>query len=143
MRAAMLILLASPFAVAAPVPKALAHPTVEVTLAANTPSVLEVTVRNTGKEPLELPYRVMPLEHFTITLRGEKGKLYTIPAFGENAKDAKPGTLTIPAGKSETLSVHTCHFLPEIGEPGQKVTFTARLKLGDKVNEAKPLTVDE
>lgn len=140
MRTAMLILLASSFAVAAPVPKAPEKPTVELKLHADSPLELEITIQNNGKEPLELPFRVTPLELVTIVLQGEKGKKYTIPPFDEDI-DGRAGTLTIAAGESKTLSVHTCHSLPELGEPGQKVTFSARLKLGDKVYEAKPLTV--
>ena len=113
-------------------------------MSAKTPSVLTITIHNNGKEPLALPYRVTPLELVTIGLRGEKGKKYTTPPFEDDADIAGgAGTLTIPAGKSETLTVHTCHYLPELGEPGQKVTFSARLKIGQKVYEAKPLTVDE
>ncbi len=144
MRAVVLILLAIPFAVAAPVPKGPAKPAVEVTLAAESQRVLEITIQNNSKELLELPYRVTPLEVITVVLQGEKGKKYAIPPFNEDEDIAGGrGTLTIPAGKSKTLTVHTCHYLPELGEPGQKVTFSARLKLGDRVYEAKPLTVEE
>jgi len=142
MRVAMLILLASPFAVAAPVPKRAEKPAAELKLSAD-PLVLEITIQNNGKEPLELPYRVMPLEHFTIELRGANGKSYTIPRLGENVTDAKPGILTIPPGESETLSLHICHYMPQVGKPGEKFTVAARLKHGDKVYESKPLTVDE
>ncbi len=142
MRAAMLILLASPLAVAAPVPKPPAKPSVEVKLSADSPLVLNITIRNDGKELLELPFRVTPLELVTVVLQGEKGKKYTIPPFDEDI-DGRAGTLTIAAGESKTFSVHTCHYLPKVGESGQKITFSARLKHGDKVYEAKSLTVGE
>ena len=50
--------------------------------------------------------------------------------------------LTVPAGKSKTLSLHTCHYLPELEEGEQKVTFIARLKHDGKTIESKPLTVN-
>jgi hypothetical protein len=142
MRAVALLLLTGLFAVAAPVPKQIEKPGVEVKLWADNQLVLNVTIQNHGKKPLELPYRVSPLELVTVTLQGEMGKTYTTPPFDEDDNIAGgSGTLTIPAGESKTLSVHTCHFLPELGEPGQKVTFTARLKHGAKVFDAKPLLV--
>ena len=104
--------------------------------------VLEITIQNNGKEPLELPYRVTPLEHFVVELQGEKGKQYKIQHTGEKDDKAEPGTLTVPAGKSKTLSVHTCHYLPALGEGEQKVTFIARRKHDGKTIKSKPLTVN-
>ena len=127
---------------AAPVPKQPEKPSVELKLSADNQLVLEITIHNNGKEPLELPYRVTPFEHFVVELRGEKGKQYKIQHTGEKVDKAEPGTLTVPAGKSKTLSLHTCHYLPELGEPEQKVTFTARLKHDGKTIESKPLTVN-
>ena len=103
--------------------------------------VLEITIQNNGKGPLELPYRVTPFEHFVVEIQGEKGGQYKIQNTGEGVEKPKPGTLTVPAGKSETLSLHTCHFLPEVGKPGEKFTFTVRLKHDGKTFESKPLTV--
>lgn len=140
MRPVALLLLA-PFVAAAPVPKPPAKSDVELTLSAETTDVLHVTIRNTGPAAVELPYRVTPLEHVTVTLTGDQGKSYTLPAFGRTDGDAAPGTLTIPAGESRTFPVHTCHVLTEVGEPGQTITFPARLKAGKRVVDAKPLTV--
>jgi hypothetical protein len=126
---------------AAPVPKQLEKPTVELTLAAQNPLVLEITIQNHGKEPIELPYRVTPFEHLVVELQGEKGKPYKVEHTGEADEKAEPGTLKVPPGESTTLTLHTCHYLPEVGEPGQQVTFTARLKHDGKTFESKPLTV--
>jgi hypothetical protein len=101
-----------------------------------------ITIENNGKQPLELPYRVTPLEHFVVELHGEQGKPYKIQHSGEKVDKAQPGTLTVPAGKSNTLSLHTCHYLPALGEGEQKVTFIARLKHDGKTIESKPLTVN-
>ncbi len=128
--------------IAAPVPKQPEKPTLDLKLSAANQLVLEITIQNNGKEPLELPYRATPFEHIVVDLKGEKGKQYKIEFSGENMADATPGTLTISAGKSKTLTVHTCHSLPELGDPGQKITFTARLKHGGKTIESKPLTVN-
>lgn len=103
--------------------------------------VLEITVQNNGMESLELSYRDSPFEHIAIDLQGEKGNKYTIQYVSESAAKATPGTLTVPAGESVALSLHTCHYLPEVGKPGQKITFTARLKHGGKTVESIPLTV--
>jgi hypothetical protein len=122
-------------------------PAVELKLSASNQNELTITIQNHGQQPLELPYRVTPLEHFVVELQGEQGKQYKIEHRGKQAGQAKPGTLTIPAGKSKTLSIHTCHYLPALGEGEQKVTFIARLKHArlkhnGKSIESKPLTVN-
>jgi hypothetical protein len=111
-------------------------------LSADNQLALEITIQNNGKEPLELPYRVTPFEHFVVELQGENGKQYKIEHTGEKVDKAQPSTLTVPAGKSKTLSLHTCHYLRELGEGEQKVTFIARLKHAGKTIESKPLTVN-
>src|SRR5262245_41547551 len=75
MRLLTLLLLPS-LTFAAPVPKSLKAPAIELALSAESASVLEVTVRNNGRDPLELPYRVTPLEQLDIDLCGEKGERY-------------------------------------------------------------------
>ena len=137
---ALLILPSLAFAAAAP--KQPEKPGVELKLSADNQLALEITIQNNGKEPLELPYRVTPLEHFVVELQGENGKQYNIQHSGEKTDKAEPGTLTVPAGKSKTLSLHTCHFLPALGESAQNVTFIARLKHNGKTIESKPLTVN-
>lgn len=117
-------------------------PDVVLKLAAANQLVLEITIQNRGTGPLELPYRVTPFEHFVVELQGEKGKHYKIEHTEKRVDKAEPGTLTIPAGKSKTLSVHTCHYLHTLGEGEQKVTFIARLKHEGQTVESKPLTVD-
>ena len=136
------LLILSSLAFAAPAPMQPEKPGVELKLSANNQSALEITIQNNGKEPLELPYRVTRFEHFVVELHGEKGKQYKIQQTGEEVDEAEPGTLTVPAGKSKTLSVHTCHYLPALGEGEQKITFIARLKHDGKTIESKPLTVD-
>lgn len=141
MRLIALLILPS-LAFAAPAPKQAEKPDVELKLSADNQSVLDITIQNNGKEPLELPYRVTPFEHFVVELQGEKGKQYKIQYTEKKGDKAEPGALTVPAGKSKTLSVHTCHFLGELGEGEQKVTFIARLKLAGRSIESKPLTVN-
>lgn len=141
MRLIVLLILPS-LAFAVPAPKQLEKPGIEVTLSAQNQLVLEITIQNNGKEPLELPYRVTPFEYLVVDLDGENGKHYKIQQSDDKVDKAEPGTLTIPAGKSATLSLHTCHFLPRLGDPGQTVTFTARLKHDGKTTESKPLTVN-
>ena len=141
MRLIALMILPS-LAFAAPAPEQPEKPCVELKLSADNQNELEITIQNNGTEPLELPYRVTPFEHFVVELRGEKGKQYKIQHTGEKVDQAEPGTLTVPAGRSRTLSVHTCHFLHELGEGEQKVTFIARLKHDGKTIESKPLTVN-
>ncbi len=136
------LLILPSLAFAAPAPKQPEKPDVELKLSANNQDVLEITIQNNGKEPLELPYRVTPFEHFVVELQGEMGKRYKIQHTGEKVDKAEPGTLTVPAGKSKTLSLHTCHYLPALGEGEQKVTFIARLKRDGRTIESKPLTVD-
>lgn len=89
-----------------------------------------------------MPYRVSPFEHFVVELQGEQGKQYKIEHTGKKVDKEEPGTLTVPAGKSKTLSVHTCHFLGQLGEGEQKVTFIARLKYDGQTIESKPLTIN-
>jgi len=141
MRLIALLILPS-LAFAAPAPKQPEKPGVELKLSADNQLALEITIQNNGKEPLELPYRVTPFEHFVVELQGEKGKPYKIQHTGEKVDKAEPGTLTVPAGKSKILSLHTCHYLPALGEGEQKVTFIARLKHDGKTIESKPLTVN-
>lgn len=141
MRLIALLILPS-LAFAAQPPKQPEKPGVELKLSANNQDVLEITIQNNGKEPLELPYRVTPFEHFVVELQGGLGKQYKIHHSGEKVDKAEPGTLTVPAGKSKTLSMHTCHYLPALGEREQKVTFIARLKHDGKTIESKPLTVN-
>ncbi len=143
MRLLALLLIPS-LAFAAPVPKSLKshkQPALELILSADSSNVLEVTVRNNGRDPLELPFRGTPLDQLEIDLRGEKGEHYTIKIRGEKDAEGVPGSVMILAGKSETLSVHTCHSLPEVGGAGQTIIFTARLKHDGKVIESKPLNV--
>lgn len=130
-------------ALAAPAPKQPQKPAVEVTLSADSPLELKIVIENKGKEPLELPFRVTPFEHFVVILEGEKGKQFKIEQSSTNAINAKPGTLTIPPGKSKTLSLHTCHYLPEVGEADEKFTFIAQFKFAGKTIESKPLTVGQ
>lgn len=137
---ALLILPALAFA--APAPEQPEKPGVELKLSADNQNALEITVENHGQQPLELPYRVTPLEHFVVELQGENGKQYKIQHSGEKVAQAQPGTLTVPAGKSTTLSLHTCHYLPALGESAQKVTFIARLKRDGKTISSQPLTVN-
>jgi hypothetical protein len=128
-------------AFAAPTPKRPELTSVELKLSADNQNELQITIRNNGQEPLELPYRVTPFEHLVVELRGEQGKQYKIEHKGDDDEKGNPGTLTIPAGKSTTLSLHTCHFLPALGEGAQKVTFIARLKHDGRTIESKPLSV--
>jgi hypothetical protein len=141
MRLIALLILPS-LAFAAQPPEQPEKPGVEVKLSAFNQDVLEITIQNRGTQPLELPYRVSPFEHFVVELHGENGKQYKIEHKGEKVDKAEPGTLTVPAGESKTLSLHTCHFLPALGEGAQKVTFIARLKHDGKTIESKRLTVN-
>jgi hypothetical protein len=117
-------------------------PDVELKLSADNQNELKIIIQNNGQQPLELPYRVTPLEHFVIELQGEQGKQYKIEYTGRKVDQVAPGTLTVPAGQSKTLSVHSCHYLPALGEGEQKVTFIARLKHDGQTIESKPLTVN-
>lgn len=136
------LLMFSSLAFAAPVPKQTEKPDVELVLSAKNQLVLEIIIRNNGKYPLELPYRFTPMEHLVVDLQGEKGQKYKIQNFVDPDDKETPGTLTIPAGEFKILSLDTCHSLPEVGEPGQKITFTAQLKHDGKIIESKPLTVN-
>lgn len=143
------LLILPPLAFAAPSPRQadtpdvqLQIPDVELKLSADNQNELKITIQNNGPEPLELPYRVTPFEHFVVQLQGEQGKQYKIEYTARKVDKEAPGTLTVPAGKSQTLSVHTCHYLPALGEGEQKVTFIARLKHDGKSIESKPLTVN-
>jgi hypothetical protein len=146
MRLLALLILPS-LACAAPPPDQADQPAIELKLSAHNQNELAITIQNNGQQPLELPYRVTPLEHFVIELQGEQGKQHQIEHSGQQAgkpaDQAKPGTLTIPAGKSETLSIHTCHYLPALGEGEQKVTFIVRLKTDqlktDQLKHGQPL----
>jgi hypothetical protein len=140
MRLIALLMLPS-LAFAAPVPKKFEKPDVELTLSAQNQLELEITIHNNGKAPLELSYRFSPFDQIDVELLGEKGKKHTIRHHADNDEKETPGTLTILAGESKTLTIHTCHSLPELGEPGQKVTFTARLKYDGKTTVSEPLTV--
>ena len=141
MRLIALLMLPS-LAFAAPVPKQTGKPHVELKLAAENQLVLEITIRNNGGEPLELPYHATPFEHFVVGLQAENGKQYKIQHTADGADKAEPGTLTVAAGESKTLSLHTCHYLPEVEGAGKKITFTARLKHGGETIESEPLTVN-
>ena len=79
---------------------------VELKLSSTDRNVVEITIQNNGQEPLLLPYRVTPFEHFVVELQGENGKQYKIEHTGKKVDKEEPGTLTVPAGKSKTLSVH-------------------------------------
>jgi hypothetical protein len=74
------------------------QPAVELKLSASNQNELTITIQNHGQQPLELPYRVTPLEHFVIELQGEQGKQYKIEhsgkQTGKQTDQAKPGTLT-------------------------------------------------
>lgn len=128
-------------AFAAPVPKHAAVSDIELELSAKSQMQLEVTIRNNGKEALELVYDDSPFERITVELEGEKGKRFKIVTTSEDIGKGKRDTLSIPAGKSKTLTMDTCHYLHEIGETGQKITFTAKWKHDGKTIESKPLTV--
>ena len=141
MRLIALLLLPS-LAFAEPAPKQPEKSDVELKLSADNRNAVEITIQNNGKKPLELPYRVTPLEHFVVEMRGENGKQCKIEHTGEKVDKTQPGTLTVPAGECKTLSVHACHFYPALGELEQKVTFIARLKHDGKSIESKPLTLD-
>jgi hypothetical protein len=141
MRLIALLILPS-LAFAAPAPTQAAKPGVELKLSADNQDVLEITIQNNRMVPLKLPYRVTPLEHFVVELQGDNGKQHKIERTSEQVDEEEPGTLTVPAGKSTTLSVHTCHYLPALGEGAQKVTFIARLKLDGEMIESKALTVN-
>lgn len=140
MRLIALLLLPS-LAFAEPAPKQPEKSDVELKLSSANRNVVEITIQNNGKKPLELLYRVTPLEHFVVEMRGENGKQCKIE-HGKNVEKAEPGTLTVPAGECKNLSVHACHFYPALGELEQKVTFIARLKHNGKSIESKPLTLD-
>lgn len=126
---------------AAPVPKETGKPAYELKLSAENQLVLNITLQNNTKEPLELPYRNTPFELITVELRGESGKTYKTENFGEGNEKATPGTLTIPAGESTTFNLHTCHYLPKLGDPGQNVTMTAQWKYEGRVIQSEPLIV--
>jgi hypothetical protein len=128
-------------AFAAPTPKRPELTSVELKLSADNQNELRITIQNNGREPLELPYRVTPFEHLVVELRGENGKQYKVPQRRDQVEKGEPSTLTIPAGQSTTLSLHTCHYLPALGEGEQKVTFIARLNHDGRTIESKPLTV--
>lgn len=123
-------------------PETLKEPAVELILSADGLLVLEITIRINGRGPLELLYRVTQVEQPDIELRGEKGNRHTINSLGDTDAEAASGTLTIPAGKSGTVSVHSYHSRPEVGVSGQKITFAARLKHDGNVIESRPLTVN-
>ncbi len=142
MRPLALLLLLPSFAAAAPVPREPEGPGVELKLDAENQLELEVTIQNNGKKPLVLPYLATPFEHIVVVLRGDKGEEYRIVHTPERVDKMEPGTLTVPAGESKTLTLHTCHYLPRLGEPGQHVTFTATLKHGGKSVESNRLTVN-
>lgn len=114
---------------------------VELKLSSAHSTTVEITIQNKGQEPLEVPYRVTPLELFVVEMKGENGKQCQIE-HGKRTGPAEPGILTIPAGKSKTLSVHACHYYPALGDLDQKVTFIARLKYAGQTLESKPLTLD-
>lgn len=136
------LLIVASLAFAAPAINQPEIPGVRLKLSAVNQNSLEITIQNNGDEPLELPYRVTPFEHLVVELRGENGKQHKVEHTGHKVNQANPGTLTVPAGQSKTLSLHTCHFLPALGEDAQKVTCIARLKLDGKTIESKPLTVN-
>lgn len=133
------LLFLSPVCFAAPIPKAPSIPGIAVTVAGDT-SVMTVTVRNDTSEALELPYQASPWEAFTVVFRGDNGKTYTFQSDGKGDRDATPGTLKIPAGKSEALTLHVCHFMPLLENP-ENVTATVQLKVGNKTAEAKPFAL--
>lgn len=137
----IIVLLAfTPFCFAAPVPKVPSIPGIEVTPAGDM-SIMTVTVRNDTREALELPYQASPWEAFTVVFRADNGKTYTFKSDGKGDRDAIPGTLKIPAGKSETLTLHVCHIMPQLENP-EKVTATVQLKVGNKTAEAKPFVLN-
>jgi hypothetical protein len=72
------LLILPSLAFAAPAPKQPEKPGVELKLSAANQNALEITIQNNGKEPLELPYRVTPFEHFVVELNGENGKQFMI-----------------------------------------------------------------
>jgi hypothetical protein len=130
-------------ALAAPVPKGPEKSDVELTLSAKNQLVLKITIQNNGKQPLELPFQETPFEHIVVDLHNESGNTHRIGSTRDDAdKKSTPGKQIIPAGQSLTLSLHTCHSLPELGDRREKVTFTARLKLGSKTIISQPLTVE-
>jgi hypothetical protein len=126
---------------AAPVSNPPAKPNLEVILSASNQLELEITIQNNSKDTLEIPYRVAPFEHFVVKLSGDQGKEYEINGTPEATDRGTPGTITILPGQSKTITIHTCHYLPELGEPRQVVTFVARMKHGNQVITSKPLTV--
>lgn len=139
MRIVALLLLSS-FSFAAPIPKAPSIPGIEVAITGDT-SVMTVTVRNDTRAAVELPYEASPWEAFTVVLQGDNGKIYTFKSNPKDDRDAIPGTLKIPAGKSETLELHVCHVMPLL-EDAKKVTATVQLKVGNKTAEARPFVLN-
>ena len=140
MRFTALLLIPS-LALAAPLPKN-EVPSVEVKLAAKSSSVLNITVHNNGREPLKLPYHSTPLEHIAIDMRGDSGTQYTLRFPVDDEDKGRSETLTIEPGKSKTFTVHTCHSMPELGNP-QKVTFKSSLKIEKRTYTSEPLTVGQ
>jgi hypothetical protein len=140
MRFLALLLLPS-MLLAFPAPKPAEKPTIEVILSARNQLECEITIRNHGKEPYEIAYLYTPFERLVIELRGQTGKIYLLKHDEDDPTKVTPGTFTIPSGGSKSISVHTCHSLPEVCEPGEAVTFTARFKYDGKSYESKSVTV--
>lgn len=141
MRTVLFLLVVLSGAVAAPVPKAPGVPGVEVVVGGDT-QIMTVTIRNDGREALELPYQASPWEHLSVVLRGDNGKSHTLKFDPKDDPAAKPGTLTVPAGKSVMLDLHVCHAMPLLGNP-EKVTASVQLKLGNKTADAKPFVLTD
>jgi hypothetical protein len=74
----------------APVPKQTEKPGVELKLSAGNQDVLDITIQNNDKEPLELSNRVTALEHLVVDLLGENGKQSKIQNLGQNNDKPTP-----------------------------------------------------
>ena len=122
---------------AAPVPKASKSP-VEIVLSGNR-QILVVTLKNTTKEELVIPYKGEPLDDFEIELVGDNGKRFTTPRDSDELQDAKPGKLTIPPMKSVNLQAHICHAMPLLHNP-KEVTIHVRWKFQGSEIKATPVT---
>lgn len=126
---------------AASVPTHADQSDIEIALSAEHALVLNVTIHNRQQDALILSYQVTPFEHFVIDLLGEKGNRYSIEHPAGNVDQSAPSTFVVPPGQSKTLSLETCHYLPEVGAPDDAVTFTARFTHNGKSVKSKPLTV--
>ncbi len=149
MRAAVALLFAAALVPAAPVPKDFKPPPVELTLSPAKSYIIGavtvvVTVRNDGRDELNVTHTGIPSEPFAVEIRDEKGRVveYDIPE--SNSETLGVSTERIPSGKSGNvyLALHTGYF-PNRVWPAGKLPVVIRLTHGEKVYTSKPLVLGE